>query len=181
MTDLKMRTLKIGELGGEDVDSLVSLINLAYRGVDGPGRWTTENHLVQGDRIDRDGLITLIEDANTDFMVGYLGDRIVACIAVKRFGDVVEFSTFAVDPALHARGYGGALLSYAESVAPEGTKYQVSVVSKNTDLIAFYKRRGYLENGEKINYPAHLNVGRPKVDNLDLTILQNNVNLFNGK
>ncbi len=171
-----------GEIGRQDIDSLVNLINSAYRGVDGPGRWTTESHLVQGDRIKRDGLIAQIEDDDTDFIIGYLSDRVTACIAIKRFEDVVEFGTFAVDPELHANGYGGALLSYAESIAPENAiLFQVSVVSKNTDLIAFYKRRGYQENGQKINYPAHLNVGKPKIDNLDLTILQKDVIRSEGK
>ena len=157
----------------ENLEPLINLINAAYRGVDGPGRWTTENHLVQGDRIDRNGLAVMIQDADTNFIVGYLNDTISACIAIKRYADFVELGTFAVDPDFHGTGCGTELLNYAESVAADYSKlFQVSVVSKNTDLIAFYKRRGYQETGQRINYPSHLNVGKPKIDNLDLTLLQ---------
>lgn len=177
-----MHVRRIGELSGEDMESLANLINSAYRGVDGSGRWTTENHLVEGHRIDKDGLNSLVDDAGTDFIVGYIGCRIVACIAIKRFDDVVEFGTFAVDPDLHANGYGGALLRYAESLVSKNTDlFQVSVVSKNTDLIAFYERRGYVGDGKKINYPTHLNVGKPKIDDLDLTIMQKNVKFSKRK
>lgn len=175
MTMLKTRIFGFEGLEADCLDALVDLINSAYRGVGGAGRWTTENHLVAGDRIDRDGLLATIQDVETTFIVGYCCDNISACVAIKRYGGLAEFGTFAVDPELHGKGLGSELLCSAELMAPVEIKvFQVSVVSRNADLIAFYRRRGYRETGERIDYPSDLNVGTPRVDGLDLILLQKN-------
>lgn len=157
----------------DDIERLVSLINSAYRGTDGAGRWTSENHLVDGDRILPEDLETLIRDTDTDFMVGTIKGIPVSCISIKRYPEYIEFGTFAVDPAFHGRGYGARLLQYAEEVNSRcASIFQVTVVSMNRDLINFYTRRGYKNTGNRLPYPVEMRVGMPKVAGIDLTVLR---------
>ena len=160
----------------EDLNLIVDLVNSAYRGIDGPRRWTTEAHLVQGDRLILDDLRRLIADCDSEFFVGYLDGNLISCIAIKKYGPVTEFGTFAVDPSLQGFGYGKDILSFAESKASSySSAFQVTVVSQNSDLVGFYQRRGYKETGQRLAYPIGQNVGKPKVKNIDLTVLQKNV------
>lgn len=159
-----------------DLDAIVDLVNSAYRGLDGSKRWTTEAHLVQGDRLTKNDLRRLISDNDSEFYVSYIDGNLVGCIAVKRYGPITEFGTFAVDPNLHALGYGKDLLNFAESKASSySSVFQVTVVSQNSDLVRFYQRRGYKETGQRLAYPTDQNVGKPKVKNIDLIVLQKNV------
>ena len=160
----------------DNLDMIVDLVNAAYRGIDGSRRWTTEAHLVQGDRLVLEDLRRLITDSDTEFYVGYLDGNLASCIAIKKYGPITEFGTFAVNPSLHGLGYGKDLLSFAESQASfYSSIFQVAVVSQNLDLIGFYQRRGYKETGQRLVYPTDQNVGKPKVKNIDLTVLQKNV------
>lgn len=159
-----------------DLDVIVDLVNSAYRGIDGPRRWTTEAHLVQGDRLVLEDLRRLITDSDSEFYVGYLDGSLISCIAIKRYGPITEFGTFAVDPSLQGLGYGKDILSFAESKASShSSTFQVTVVAQNSDLVRFYQRRGYNETGQRLTYPTDQNVGKPKVKNIDLTVLQKNV------
>lgn len=155
------------------LDRILELINSAYRGNEGAGRWTTEHHLVSGDRIDRESLVSLIEHPDSELIVGYDDDIAVACIAIKKLQHAVEFGTFAVAPYLHGMGHGSALLAYAESQARRYSQcFQVCVVNQNTALIQFYERRGYVRSGEALPYPVDQNVGQPKVADIALTLLE---------
>ena len=157
----------------EGLDRILDLINSAYRGTTGAGRWTSEHHLVSGDRIEREALISLIEHSDSELIVGYDDATVVACIAVKRHTGVVEFGTFAVAPELQGLGLGSTLLEYAEAHARGyGNRFQVCVVSQNTDLINFYERRGYERTGERLPYPVDQNVGKPKIADISLTVLE---------
>ncbi len=159
-----------------DLDEIVDLVNAAYRGVDGQKRWTTEAHLVQGNRLHLEDFRRDITCGNTEFYVGYLEEKLRCCIAIKRYDHITEFGTFAVDPDLHGFGYGTELLNFAEATArPYSSTFQVTVVSQNKDLLAFYQRRGYKETGQKLAYPVGQNVGNPITQNIDLTVLQKSV------
>lgn len=156
-----------------NLDLIQRFINAAYRGTGEANRWTTEAHLVEGNRIELPELIHVIESADTQMLVGYLNDQPRACIAIKFLGDgLTEFGLFAVDPELHAHGYGKALLNAAEDCARADSRlFQVVVVDQNTHLIQFYKKRGYEETGEILPYPINQGVGTPKVP-LELVVLQ---------
>ena len=152
---------------------LTKLINCAYRGVNGAKRWTTEHHLVEGARINEAALTQLIESPNTEMIVGRNGKDILSCIALKYEPGLVEFGSFAVNPAYHGEGYGSALLAFAEQHSGNRVAtFKVSVVNYNQALIEFYQRRGYLHDGAYMDYPVADNVGIPRVDNLRLVVLQ---------
>jgi len=157
-----------------DFQEIADMINTAYRGTDGEGRWTTEAHLVKGDRIRLQELEEIIRDDKTDFIVGYRDNFPVCCIAIKQLNDVTEFGLFAVAEQYQGKNIGKALLSYAEQCArPYSRKFQVTVVSANTSLVDFYQRRGYRNTHNRLPYPD-ADVGQP-LQHLDLLVLQKDV------
>ena len=160
----------------DGLDRILALINDAYRGTEGAGRWTTEHHLVSGDRIDRASLIDLIEHPRSELIVGRDDNFLACCLGIKKLSTAIEFGTFAVASSLQGRGLGSRLLSYAEARVESDARasrlpFQVCVVSQNTDLIRFYERRGYQRTGATLPYPVDQNVGTPKIDDINLTVL----------
>ncbi len=71
----------------EDVDDIVDLINLAYRGNKG---WTTETALIRGDRVGYKTISELLSDEDIHFLVAYnLGD-LLACICIEKSVNVAN-------------------------------------------------------------------------------------------
>lgn len=162
----------------DDIDRIVSLINRAYRNTDGERRWTTENHLVEGDRITLDAMEALINNPDIDLVLGMKNDKIISCLSAKRASGYIEFGTFAVEPSMHGHGYGARLLHYAEDLYRQHTSFfQVTVVSQNQELMNFYIRRGYKVQDQRLPYPVQQNVGVPKIEDIDLTVLRKAIEL----
>lgn len=151
---------------------LCNLVNRAYRTTDGVGRWTTEHHLVDGDRITLEGVTSLIKDDSISFIAGFKSNKLVCCISVKHCPDRIELGTFAVDPKFQGQGHGKAALCYAEQFSRHlGKPFVVRVLTQNQQLIDFYIKRGYQITGKSQPYPVHENVGTPRQTGLSLTVL----------
>ena len=151
-----------------EAQEINDLLNLAYRGEKG---WTTENSLVDGDRSTTSDIQLNIE--NSIFLTYKKGGDLVACICLDEANQQVYIGSFAVHPDYQASGLGKSILSAAEKYAINelnATSFIMTVLSKRTELIAFYERRGYKKTGVNEEYPLHLNVGTPK--SRDLTIEQ---------
>ena len=153
--------------------ALLNLINSAYRGTDGAGRWTTEAHLVAGDRISERDLQVLLVDPQLHWLLAESSGEVCGCIAIKQYPDVTELGTFAIAPSLQGTGLGKQLLAQAESIAQSRLlPLQVTVVSLNSALIQFYQRRGYQDTGLRLPYPVEQNVGTPLQAGIELVVLQ---------
>lgn len=157
-----------------DVDALAQLINRAYRGSEGSGRWTTEQHLVEGERIQPEQLRELLQRNDVELLAALdEAENPIACISIHYLTEVAEFGTFAVDPQRHGSGLGKQLLAQAEQHASrKRQRFQVEVVNQNSALRNFYQRRGYQLTGETMPYPVQAGVGLPKIDGLHLQVLQ---------
>ena len=160
----------------QHTNELTRLINQAYRGKEGAGRWTTEHHLIDGQRIQEEQLNDIISAPNTALYSAWIEQNLVGCIYLKPINSVtMEFGTFAVTPELHGSGIGSFILQHAESqTGKQFTHFQVSVVSLNQKLIAFYQRRGYTATGSLLPYPIDAGVGTPLQKNTHLTVLRKN-------
>lgn len=64
--------------------------------------------------------------------------------------DVVYFFSLFVDEKYRKQGLGNAILEYAEQFAVEHNFKKISLkVEENTWMYEWYKRKGYIDNGEK--------------------------------
>ena len=93
---------------------------------------------------------------------------IIACCYIEnRHDGTVYLGTFAVRPHAQAGGLGQRVLVEAERVAKEryhATKLEITVLSKQDQLIAYYERRGFRRTGEVRPFPADPALARPRVD-----------------
>lgn len=65
-----------------------------------------------------------------------------------------EIDSLFVDPAVHGRGYGSALVAHALHLVPQAT---VDASEQAPQAVAFYERRGFVRTGRSETDP----MGRP--------------------
>lgn len=160
-----------------DVDSLVDLVNQAYRGASSGG-WTTEAGLLEGHRIDRPTLARMIHEGQTTILMARNrdSDQIQGCVAVRPTDNGAWYlSMLAVNPACQAAGMGKSIMAAAEAFARErgATSVKISVINVRDTLIAWYQRRGYERTGDIEPFPYDdPSVGVPLRDDLTLITLR---------
>ena len=182
-----------------DIGALERLLNCCYRETAG---WTNEADLVGGIRITPEELASTINNP-AHYLFVYpkttTGERdaketgeILGCIAVDIKTDAnsnkkAYIGMFAVHPELQGQGVGNVVLQAAETFAirhllstENGTDKQparltMSILSHRPELLAYYQRRGYQLNGNKIPFPNDGNNGEPKREDLELLELEKRV------
>ncbi|RFA26278.1 hypothetical protein CAI21_17535 [Alkalilimnicola ehrlichii] len=160
-----------------DAAEIARLVNAAYRPGVGHGGWTHESELVEGDRISPAQVTEILR--NSLILVGFQGSQLIACVQIEHNGRQAHIGMLAVLPELQAAGVGGAMLTEAEHYAAAHLGAEdlvLVVVSARSELIAYYRRRGYKETGQRLAYPLASGVGIPRSDALDLTVLSKRSN-----
>lgn len=91
---------------------------------------------------------------------------------------------FAVHPELQGQGVGHQILQAAETFAArhlqteiptphkKSARLTMSILSHRPELLAYYQRRGYELNGNKMPFPNDGNNGEPKRQDLELLELE---------
>ena len=166
-----------------DTDPLVDLVTSAYRGEASRGGWTTEAHLLEGQRIDADllaedlgnpdGRVLVWEESHDESGDG----EIVACCNLVRKGDgIVYFGMFAVSPSRQGAGLGKQILAEAERMARDewsASSLEMTVLEPRTDLLAFYGRRGFAATGSFVPFPyGDPRFGTPLREDLRMVVLR---------
>ncbi|KAL0487083.1 yiiD [Acrasis kona] len=168
-----------------DANALYIIVNKAYRE---PGGWTGENHLIKGSRITHKSLNELIkEDPKKSRLIvcekasDYdAADKvIVGCVVVKwRNEEEGEIGMLSVNPEVQSRGIGSTLMIKAFEVLKNDFKFKravVTVIHLRSELIAWYKKIGFVENGEVEPFPEvteNNDNGTPIVDNVYFIVLK---------
>lgn len=170
----------------EDVPALLSLLNQCYREDVG---WTNEAHLVGGIRTTAQEIDAVI-NAPRHYLFAFPevneGDetgKMLGCIGVdiKAAQNTAYIGMFAVHPSLQGLGVGNQILQAAETFAgrhlkaddnPHKTRLTMSILSQRPELLAYYQRRGYQLNGERLPFPKNGNNGEPKLAGLELLGLE---------
>lgn len=158
-----------------DVPLIVALVESAYRGESGLRGWTTESHLLDGQRTDADSVDELIAREDSLVLLAEHKGEMVACCHIEQRDGAGYFGMFAVNPDMQAGGVGRALLSEAERVAQESWRVPVmwmAVIEQRIELIAWYERRGYALTGETGAFPyGQPRFGIPRRDDLRFVYL----------
>lgn len=154
--------------------ALTELINSAYRGTTGSGRWTSEHGLIAGERIGVGAVTDMILSGNVRVFAAFDdNDQPRCCIAVTLQNSCAVIGTFAVAPEEQGRGLGSQLLKHAEHYSLKHANIlRVCVVNKNQTLIDFYSRRGYSLREQTEPYPLTELVGTPLVEGLALVVME---------
>lgn len=165
----------------EDADSVVHLVQAAYRG---EGGWTTEAHLVDGHRTDVEEIRGMLADPAVTLLVaelrrsnGHEGE-VVGCCYTRRDPpdaaglDRAELGLFAVHPSVQSRGLGARLLeAQAEQQRSAGADVlTIQVLQSRPELHAWYERRGFVRTGHSVPFAGE--VDWLKVEGLGMDVME---------
>ena len=161
----------------ENTNDLVKLVNSAYRGESSKKGWTTEADLLGGQRTDSDSMAKQIEDENSFVLIAQETEteKIDGCVHLKKEDDRCYLGMLTVTPELQGKGLGKFLVEEAEAFADmlDCKEMYMTVISKRTELIEWYERRGYEKTDETRRFPyGDERFGIPKTDDLQFVILK---------
>lgn len=171
-----MNTLTFRAATPADIPALIGLVTSAYRGDASRAGWTTEADILDGARIDAEGLQADIARPRSTILLAERDGQLLACAHVADGGEHGYFGMFAVDPAQQGSGLGKQVIAEAEAhgVREWGlTSMLMTVIDIREELIAFYERRGYQRTGIKKPFPyGDERFGIPRRDDLQFEILE---------
>jgi ribosomal protein S18 acetylase RimI-like enzyme len=173
MTDV---TLAFRFADERDVAALVGLIDSAYRGEASQEGWTSEAHLLDGQRTDAEAVRAAVRGPGSAVLVAEAGGQLVGCCQLERRPAAeVYFGMFSVQPGRQGQGWGAEILAEAERLARDdwGARTMVlTVLAQRGELIAWYERRGYRRTGESKPFPYdNARFGIPKRPDLSFVVL----------
>lgn len=156
----------------EDINSIVAIVESAYRGDSSRLGWTTEADFIDGQRTDAQEVIEILEKDNQVLILGEEDGQIFASVQLNKSSDHAYLGMFAVDPTMQGKGIGLSLLKYAEEFVQKEWSSQglrMSVISIREELIAWYARHGYVKTGQITSFPyEEPRYGIPNRDDLVL-------------
>ncbi len=162
----------------DDIDEVVALVESAYRGPSSELGWTTEGHLLDGQRTDPTGVAEVIGRPEGRMLLasdGVTGELVACCQLERRPDGVGYFGMFAVRPGRQGHGLGRAVVAEAERIALEewdASLMTMTVLAPRLDLIGWYERLGYGRTGETAPFPyGDERYGQPKVTDLVFVVL----------
>jgi len=141
----------------EDVTALEKLINSAYRGETSKQGWTTEADLLSGKRITKDELSEIIKNKENTILKLINNSAIIGCVLLINKGDKLYLGMLTVSPKLQNNGIGKQLLQGAKAYALvlDLPKIVMTVISIREELIAWYKRHGFVDTGKRKAFPLN--------------------------
>lgn len=157
-----------------DISPLLNMINSSYRPKDNNASWSNESSFMTGDRINAAQLLETLQLANSVMLVGTDNNLLVSCVLIEKIELTAKIGLLTVDISRQQHGFGKATLQAAESYAFskfEVNEIKMHVLQIRTELISFYTRRGYSRTGTVRDYPVHLGVGQPLIQNLKYEVL----------
>lgn len=149
-----------------DVAAVLNIVNLAYRT---DGGWTTESHLVVGDRLVESDYLLALQQKNQRIVLAEKNNKVVGCIEIKMEGSQAHLGMLAVLPNQQNKGIASQLLAHAETLAKEkfnANQAVMFVLDVRSELLQYYYRKGYQRADEYMPFPVDLNVGKPISQNL---------------
>jgi ribosomal protein S18 acetylase RimI-like enzyme len=137
----------------QDVTELESLLNSAYRGETAKQGWTHEANLIAGEvRVNEEMVLMNITTENS-LVLKYVDDenKIIGCVNLQKLENKIYLGMFSVSPLLQGAGIGKQLLIAADEYARHLNSdcIYMTVISKRTELIDWYKRNGYVDTGKR--------------------------------
>ena len=159
-----------------DVPALVSLIESAYRGERSRAGWTTEAHLLDGQRTDAEAVSVVLRTHGSAMLVAEAGGQLVGCCQLEQRAEAeMYFGMFSVQPGRQGQGWGREILAEAERLARTDWSAKtmvMTVLAQRLDLISWYERRGYRRTGETRPFPyGDERFGVPKRPDLSFVAL----------
>jgi ribosomal protein S18 acetylase RimI-like enzyme len=169
-----LTTLRVSPATETDIIELVTLVNSAYRGEASQQGWTTEAHLLGGQRTDDDNLREMLAPENATILLARTpAGTLVGCVYLQHLPNALYLGMLSVAPDKQALGIGKQLLQAGENQARQlGLPVvRMTVISVRHELLAWYERHGYQRTGETVPFPTDPRFGLPRQP-LELLVLE---------
>lgn len=145
----------------DDIPQIHPVIERAYRGEASRAGWTHEADLIpEGARTDTEALTAIVDDPAQRLLIAEQGGTAIGCVQVSDRGKGTAYlGLLCVEPAIQAGGIGKKLMDAAERVARdvfEAKRIEMTVIEQRAELIAWYRRNGYVPTEEKRDFPVPL-------------------------
>ncbi|MFS0736463.1 GNAT family N-acetyltransferase [Sphingomonas sp. 1P06PA] len=141
-----------------DIPALHALIERGYRGDSAKIGWTHEADLLSGHRTDAVELAGLVSGARSMILLSFDGGTLVGCVQLMLVAPGTAYlGMLTVDPVRQAAGLGRQLIAAAEAEAVRrfgASRIEMTVISRRSELLAYYERRGYARTGEIRPFPV---------------------------
>jgi ribosomal protein S18 acetylase RimI-like enzyme len=158
-----------------DCAAIVALVESAYRGEASRAGWTTEADLLGGQRTDVEDIASILAESDARLLLATEGDAILGSVLMRREPEGLYLGMLAVRPQLQAKGVGKRLLAEAEARGRHefgARRSRMTVIEQRSELVAWYKRRGYVDTGHTEPFPYdNPRFGAPKRDDLRFVVL----------
>ncbi len=165
--------IKIANL--DDISSIETLLNTAYRGESSKKGWTNEADLISGEvRTNSEELHQIIiKNKSVILKCVNQNDEIIGCVHLQNEENSLYLGMLCVNPNLQGNGTGKQLLKASELYAKQNNCIRIfmTVISIRTELIDWYIRNGYEPTGEKKPFPDDLKSGVPN-QKLEFLVLE---------
>lgn len=140
----------------DDISELVLLVNSAYRGESSKKGWTTEALILKGIRIDEKEMADIFANAESTIFKYIENKTILGCVLLVKKQNKLYLGMLCVNPELQNSGIGKKMLHFANGFALDNglNRIVMTVISKRKALISWYNRHGYLDLGEREDFPA---------------------------
>ncbi|HUO98208.1 MAG TPA: GNAT family N-acetyltransferase [Rhizomicrobium sp.] len=161
-----------------DLEAVAALINSAYRGEASRQGWTTEADFIDGLRTDASHLCRELAAKPGAMILTLRANESgppLGCLWLEpEERGAWYLGMLSVRPDMQDRGFGRLMLTAAEDFArARGAKImQMTVIGIREELIAWYRRRGYVPTGEIKPFPPGDGMWTPKRDDLELLVLE---------
>ncbi len=146
-----------------DAEDLAAMINRSYRS--GLG-WTHEQQLLDGARVSVEDLEGLIGQPGTHLETLWSDQgRLLGCVCWEHRDDDLHLGMLTVQPEMQQQGWGTVFLDRSRTKGLEwGCKtVSLTVICQRSELIAYYRRRGFRDSGRRLPFPESASVGRPRI------------------
>ena len=161
----------------EDVSSLNKLINSAYRGESSKKGWTTEANILEGSRTTEKELAEIIQDKKNTILKFTENNQIIGCVLLIEKEDRLYLGMLTVSPELQNSGVGKKVLQQAE-IHASGlglSKIVMTVITVREELIAWYKRHGYVDTGAREPFPVSDVFSQTSKEPLEFMVLEKRI------
>lgn len=148
-----------------DADSIVHLVNSAYRGDSSRKGWTTEADLLDGIRVDRERMLQMLADDRTVLLKATTADgQLAGVVQLEQQQSAMYLGMLTVAPTMQNWGIGKQLMAAGEQLAREKgcAKMVMTVISARDELIQWYQTKGYTQTGNRKPFPQDPRFGIPK-------------------
>ncbi|RSK33150.1 GNAT family N-acetyltransferase [Hymenobacter metallilatus] len=160
-----LATLTFSPATDADIPALNHLVNRAYRGEAAEQGWTTESHLLAGQRTDEADLREQLHAAGAMFLLARTAEQeLVGSVYLQQQGPELYLGMLSVEPTRQARGLGRQLVMAAEAHARRQgcTGIRITVISVRHELLAWYERLGFRRTGATVDFPTDTRFGIPR-------------------